>query len=304
MFFGNGVRLNLFEKYKLGILFVISSAFASSVFSFQDQKENNEKKEKDESFIELNKKLEKDKEELKNEIKNILRKNKILDEELAMAKEREKVLQKKTENKNKMKERLNDKKEVDEGTYRNLLMTYPVPGTRGKELGKLLIDTRSEIEKGITNIDHVESQFKTMLIRFENYNAYMPVFYTFESIMQRRYDLGLQSMAIQNGSLQVEKAKDLVIQTKKRYELLKNEEELLQADPEGTAKKAISELNEKIKEIKNANINPLVNGTCIKDGKLTFQNGSSKIAAIKVVTNEKELIEDYIKRMVNITIEK
>jgi len=63
-------------------------------------------------------------------------------------------------------------------------------------------------------------------------------------------------------------------------------------------------LNEKLKEIKNANINPLVNGTCIKDGKLTFQNGSSKIAAIKVVTNEKELIEDYIKRMVNITIEK
>ncbi len=253
---------------------------------------------------EKNKKLKKEEEEIKNEMKNIIRKNKVLDEELTMAKEREKVLEKKAENNPLVRGQLNDKKEVDEGTYRKLLMTYPVPGTRGMELGKLLIDTKLDIEKGITNLDHIESQFKIMLMQFENFNSYMPVFYTFESLMQRRYDLGLQSMAIQNGSLQVEKAKDLVIQIKKRYELLKNEEELLQADPEVRAKKAMSELNDKIKEIKNANINPLVNGTCIKDGKLTFQNGNSKIAAEKVVNKDKELIDAYIKRMANITIKK
>jgi len=257
-----------------------------------------------EDLIKKNKNLEKDKEDLNNEIKNVMRKNKVLGEEMAMAKEREKVLEKDAENNNKMKGQFNDKKEVDEGTYRKFLMTYPVPGTKGKELGKLLIDAKLEIEKSTTNLDNIESQFKLMVMQFENFNLYMPVFNTFESIMQRRYDLGLQNIALQNGSLQIQYAKDLVIQTKKRYELLKNEEELLQADPEGRAKKAISDLNEKIKEIQNANINPLVKDTCIKDGKLTFQNGVSKNAAEKVVLNERDLIEDYVKRMKDVVVRK
>ncbi len=140
----------------------------------------------------------------------------------------------------------NNAKKVNNNERYLLELTFPVPGTRGKELGLLLIDTKSEIDRLSVAINQAGGQFNNMVTQFNNINDYRPSFGTIYDFMVQRNEIGAQNVAVQNGHIRIQILKDSLLLAKNRYNLLKNLELTLDGDGINKAKKAIIELELKL----------------------------------------------------------
>ncbi len=199
----------------------------------------------------------------------------------------------KNDNKNMKVDNINRKAE----RY-SLELTYPLPGTFGKQLDQLLIEVKNNISVLEERVRVAQAQLALGSATAGNIvrSRSMDFSTTLESdrdvaaalsgmLHSAGNDLGSLRAALQNA--------------KSIYIALQRQAKLIEGNGIVKAKQSIVDCEEKIKEYKSANLNPTVPNLSLTKGRITFQSVANREEAISVVKKDVVLLNRYIEKIEN-----
>jgi hypothetical protein len=198
----------------------------------------------------------------------------------------------------------NDQKQMGKKSITNkadryaLEMTYPVPGTFGKQLDQLIIEVKNNIGILEEKVRIAEVQVANKTSTANNIINSRAIDPTTSLRSDRNVASALNNMINAAGN-DLGALRAALQNAKSIYTSLKNEAQLIEGNGIGKAKQAITDLDEKIKEYKDANINPTVVNFSTTKGRVTFRSIANREEAIGVIKKDIVLLNRYIEKMEN-----